>query len=121
MHLLAGWAALLAIGCAHAPAVSGRGAFRQRGLASIYANALAGHRTADGERYRPDALTAAHRSLPFGTEVLVTALPSGRSVIVRVNDRGPYRGGRIIDLSAAAARRLGFADGVFAVELRAPP
>jgi peptidoglycan lytic transglycosylase len=66
-----------------------------------------GGRTASGERSGPGQLTAAHRTLPFGTNVLVTNLHNGRSVIVRINDRGPYGRGRIIDVSIAAARQLG--------------
>jgi rare lipoprotein A len=110
-------------GCAHAPAVvpsrAAEAPFREQGLASFYANALAGRLTANGERYQPEALTAAHRSLPFGTHVRVTARQSGRSVVVRINDRGPFVAGRIIDLSNAAARRIGLLDvGVleFAIE-----
>lgn len=63
--------------------------------------------TASGERMNPNALTAAHRSLPFGTKVLVENLSNGRSVVVRINDRGPFVGGRIIDLSKAAASQIG--------------
>jgi rare lipoprotein A len=66
-----------------------------------------GGRTASGERSGPNQLTAAHRTLPFGTNVLVTNVRNGRSVIVRINDRGPYGRGRIIDVSIAAARELG--------------
>jgi rare lipoprotein A len=66
-----------------------------------------GGRTASGERSGPNELTAAHRTLPFGTKVLVTNLRNGRSVIVRINDRGPYGRGRVIDVSIAAARQLG--------------
>jgi rare lipoprotein A len=69
-----------------------------------------GGRTASGERSGPNQLTAAHRTLPFGTRVLVTNLRNGRSVIVRINDRGPYGRGRIIDVSVAAARELGMMD-----------
>ncbi len=64
-------------------------------------------RTANGERCDPGALTAAHRSLPFGTRVRVENLKNGKSVVVRINDRGPFVRGRIIDLTKAAARRLG--------------
>jgi rare lipoprotein A len=64
-------------------------------------------RTASGEKMNPSELTAAHRSLPFGTRVLVENLSNGRSVVVRINDRGPFAGGRIIDLSKAAAASLG--------------
>ena len=78
----------------------------QSGIASVYA--YDGGRTASGERASPGALTAAHRTLPFGTMVRVTNRSSGRSVVVRINDRGPFVHGRIIDLTPAAARELGF-------------
>ena len=91
----------------------------QLGLASWYRPEL--HRTADGDREGPDALIAAHRNLPFGTRVRVTDLDSGRSVVVRIADRGPFVRGRIIDLSSAAARRLGMRqDGVASVRLEIP-
>jgi len=76
----------------------------QSGIASVYGYG----RTASGERVSPGALTAAHRTLPFGTMVRVTNRNSGRSVVVRINDRGPFVRGRIIDLTPAAARALGF-------------
>ncbi len=76
----------------------------QSGIASVYS----GGRTANGERMVSGALTAAHRSLPFGTMVRVTNNHTGRSVVVRINDRGPFVRGRVIDLSPAAARALGF-------------
>ena len=81
------------------------------GQASWYGKAHHGQRTASGERYDRHALTAAHRTLPFGTIVRVTDLTSGRCVNVRINDRGPYRRDRIIDLSYEAARRLGIVAG----------
>jgi rare lipoprotein A len=81
------------------------GAWAQTGRASWYALTS---KTASGERCNPNALTAAHRSLPFGTKVKVENLANGRSVIVRINDRGPFVGGRIIDLTKAAASELGF-------------
>jgi rare lipoprotein A len=77
----------------------------QSGIASVYAE---GSRTASGERLSPGALTAAHRSLPFGTMVRVTNNRTGRSVVVRINDRGPFVRGRVIDLTPAGARALGF-------------
>lgn len=81
------------------------------GEASRYAAKLAGRATASGEPYHPDSLTAAHRTLPFGTRVRVTHEQTGRAVVVRINDRGPFRpAGRVIDLSARAARELGMAD-----------
>jgi peptidoglycan lytic transglycosylase len=78
------------------------------GTASFYHPALIGRRTASGARYSDKALTAAHRTLELGTRVRVTNLENSRSVIVTVNDRGPYAHGRIIDLSRRAARALGF-------------
>ncbi|MFN0265347.1 septal ring lytic transglycosylase RlpA family protein [Tepidamorphus sp. 3E244] len=78
-----------------------------QGVASWYGKAHHGRKTASGERFNMNAMTAAHKSLPFGTKVKVTNKRSGRSVVVRINDRGPYAGGRIIDLSRAAAQRLG--------------
>jgi rare lipoprotein A len=74
------------------------------GWASYYKS---GHRTANGERFNPSGLTAAHRSLPFGTKVKVTNLKTGKSVIVRINDRGPFVKGRVIDLSLGAAKLIG--------------
>lgn len=78
----------------------------QSGIASVYA--YNGGKTASGERMKDSALTAAHRTLPFGTLVRVTDARSGRSVVVRINDRGPFVRGRVIDLSPAAAHALGF-------------
>lgn len=80
---------------------------RLSGWASWYGPGFHGNRSASGEIYNQNALTAAHRSLPFGTKVRVTNTRTGRSVVVRINDRGPYIRGRVIDLSAAAARILG--------------
>jgi rare lipoprotein A len=76
----------------------------QTGIASVYS----GGRTADGEHAFAGGLTAAHRSLPFGTLVRVTNESTGRSVVVRINDRGPFVRGRIIDLTPAAAHAIGF-------------
>lgn len=77
------------------------------GMASYYGDELAGNRTASGERFNPAQLTAAHRSLPFGSMVRVTNTSNGDSVIVRINDRGPFSHGRVIDVSHAAAREIG--------------
>ncbi len=77
-----------------------------KGLASFYADSFEGKLTASGEPYRATKLTAAHRSLPFGTKVLVERLDNGRSVVVTINDRGPFVEGRIIDLSRSAAKEL---------------
>ena len=77
------------------------------GAASYYGDELAGRPTASGESFDPGRLTAAHRTLPFGTRLRVTNVRNGRSVVVRVNDRGPYSGDRVIDLSYSAARQIG--------------
>jgi rare lipoprotein A len=98
-------ALLLLAGCAHAPPGGGEESIAE-GMASYYGEGFRGRLTANGEKFDPDALTAAHRTLPFGTCLRVESIGSGRSVRVRVNDRGPYAGGRIIDLSEAAARAL---------------
>ena len=82
--------------------------WEETGLATYYASSLAGRRTASGERYDPSQLTAAHRRLPFGTLVEVRRRDGKRSVVVRINDRGPYAGNnRVIDLSRRAAEALG--------------
>ena len=78
-----------------------------KGMASYYGRELAGNRTASGERFNPTELTAAHRTLPFGSKVRVTNARTGASVVVRINDRGPFHGNRVIDLSEAAAREIG--------------
>ncbi|KAF1051184.1 MAG: Endolytic peptidoglycan transglycosylase RlpA [Stenotrophomonas maltophilia] len=80
--------------------------YRAEGVASYYGRAHHGKRTASGETFDQNALTAAHRSLPFGTQLRVTNLNNGRSVVVRVNDRGPSSRTRIIDLSRKAAEQL---------------
>jgi|SRR5215475_8653550 len=84
----------------------------EAGVASIYS----GEKTANGEYAYAHALTAAHKSLPFGTKVKVTNVHNGRSVVVRINDRGPYIKGRIIDLTPAGARAIG-SDGLARVQL----
>ncbi len=100
---------LLMAGCAGGvqsrtePMISGT---FQRGVASWYGPSFHGNSTANGEPYDMWALTAAHRTLPFGTRVLVQSVETGKSVTVRINDRGPFIGGRIIDLSYGAAREL---------------
>ncbi|HEU0100521.1 MAG TPA: septal ring lytic transglycosylase RlpA family protein [Allosphingosinicella sp.] len=77
-----------------------------QGTASYYGRELAGNRTASGERFDPQGFTAAHRTLPLGTRIRVTNVANGRSVIVRVNDRGPFVGRRLIDVSLGAAREI---------------
>lgn len=88
------------------------------GMASWYGPGFNGRRSASGEVFNQNALTAAHRNLPFGTEVRVTNLGNGRQVIVRINDRGPYAHGRVLDLSAGAAQAIGLmSSGVGMVQL----
>ncbi|MCM5568981.1 septal ring lytic transglycosylase RlpA family protein [Burkholderiaceae bacterium FT117] len=90
----------------------------QTGRIAYYGKRFAGRRTASGERFDPEAMTMAHRTLPFGTRVRVTNLANGNSVILRVNDRGPSGSGRIADVSEAAAERLDMIrDGVVEARL----
>lgn len=102
----------LAAGCGRtrgpAPRDVGYGRNVQEGLASFYGDEFHGRTTANGEIFDQEKLTAAHRTLPFGTRVRVTNLENGRRIEVRVNDRGPFVEGRIIDLSRRGARELGF-------------
>jgi peptidoglycan lytic transglycosylase len=81
-------------------------AMAETGIASVYA--YSGGKTASGERANPGGFTAAHRTLKFGTQVRVTNRRNGRNVVVRINDRGPFVRGRVIDITPAAARALGF-------------
>ena len=97
-----------AISHANAPGLAPEAAIAT-GEASYYADRFAGKRTASGEAYDPRDFTAAHRSLPFGTRVRVTDVASGRSVVVRINDRGPWGKERLIDISRAAANEIGLA------------
>lgn len=99
---LAALAAALALACASP-------AHAAIGIASTYGagDRTAGRPTASGERFNPRGMTAAHRTLPLGSHARVTNLRNGRSVVVRINDRGPYVHGRIIDLSTASARAIG--------------
>lgn len=102
MRLLAVVATLCAMMCVPANA--------EEGIASVYGNGdgYAWRKTANGERMNPGAMTAAHKTLPFGTRVTVVNHSTGKRVVVRINDRGPFIKGRIIDLTPAAARALGF-------------
>lgn len=91
----------------------------QTGYASWYGKAHQGRRTTSGETYDMNKFTAAHPALPMGTRLLITNLKNGRSVTVRVNDRGPFIDGRIVDLSYAAAREVGaIGEGVVPVRIR---
>jgi rare lipoprotein A len=109
--------AVLAAGCASSRPRTG-GSTYERGVASWYGPGFHGQRTANGERYDMDLLTAAHPTLPFGTLVEVRNLENGKSVTVRINDRGPFEKRRVIDLSRAAARAIGMVGpGTARVEL----
>ena len=91
----------------------------ESGKASYYADKFEGRRTASGEAFHQNAMTGAHRTLPFGTKVKVINLANGRSVKVRINDRGPFAQGRVIDVSKKAARKLGIiSTGVAPVEIQ---
>ncbi|HEX5818031.1 MAG TPA: septal ring lytic transglycosylase RlpA family protein [Gemmatimonadales bacterium] len=103
---LLAWAPLAARAQQDAPAPRGTSA-GERGRISWYGQSFAGKRTASGEAFDPSAMTMAHPTLPFGTRVKVTNLRNKRSVVLRVNDRGPYHANRIGDVSEAAARELG--------------
>lgn len=122
---------LLCVGCASTPRgaetpdpISHRGPDIQvfRGEASYYHDSLHGNTTASGEAYDRTELTAAHRSLPFGTRVRVRNLRNGRAVVVRINDRGPFVEGRIVDLSRRAADELDMIQaGVVPVQMEILP
>ena len=89
------------------PATAARSADVMDGLAAVYSDKLNGRKTASGQAFRQSELTAAHPSLPFGTKVKVTNTKNNKSVVVRVNDRGPNQAGRVVDLSSAAAAKIG--------------
>jgi rare lipoprotein A len=113
-------AAALIAACAGAPGRGGEPNWREQGLASWYGADFHGRRTANGERYNMYAMTAAHKTLPLGTRLVVVNRETGRRITVRVNDRGPFVAGRVVDLSLAAARALGSAEiGVVPVTLEA--
>lgn len=100
-------AATIAPTLVKADSAASSGKHVQNGKASWYGPGFQGRRTASGERFDTNDLTAAHRTLPFGTKVKVVNKRTGRSVVVRINDRGPYAHGRVIDLSRASAQAIG--------------
>jgi rare lipoprotein A len=89
------------------PPPAATGGNEETGLAAVYSDKLAGHRTASGKRYDPHKLTAAHKTLPFGTKVMVTNVKNGKSTEVTITDRGPKQANRILDISPGAAHALG--------------
>lgn len=97
---------MMTLGCAEQSEGSAEGDFTQKGKASYYARSFHGEQTANGETFNQNALVAAHKTLPFGTRVQVTNLENGKQVTVRINDRGPFKPDRIIDLSRVAAARI---------------
>lgn len=99
--------AFLPVSMAQAQPQETSGKVLQSGRASWYGPGFHGRRTASGETFNTNELTAAHRTLPFGTRVRVVNQHTGRSVVVRINDRGPYAHGRVIDLSRASAQAIG--------------
>ena len=102
---------MLLAGCA--------GTYTETGKASYYNNKLAGKKMANGDKYRPGKLTAAHKTLPFGTKLKVTNVSSGKSVKVKVTDRGPFSPGRVVDLSYKAAKKVDLIDaGVAPVKIK---
>ncbi|MDR9750138.1 septal ring lytic transglycosylase RlpA family protein [Pseudomonas sp. SZMC_28357] len=106
-HLLGACALLtLLAGCASNDVIDPHG-YNQSGVASYYGARHHGKRTASGEPFNKNALTAAHRQLPFGTRVKITNLSNDKSCVVRINDRGPHTRGRLIDVSHEAAEQLG--------------
>ena len=103
---------------APAPAAAATAGEVEKGKLAWYGRKFAGRRTASGEAFDPNALTMAHKTLPFGTQVKVTNLANGKSVVLRVNDRGPTQADRVGDVSLAAAQRLGMVrSGVIDAEL----
>ncbi len=116
---------ILLSGCAGStrdPAEVGGVTSSQTGLASYYGHQYHGRTTANGETYDENKLTAAHRTLPFGTRVRVTNLENGKIVLLRINDRGPFVEGRIVDVSWRAARDLDFVEqGVVKARLEVLP
>lgn len=107
------------LGCAFSPTSVTSSLAGQAGIASVYSHE-SGSATANGGKLNREALTAAHRTLPFGSKVKVTNKSNGRSVVVTINDRGPFARGRIIDITPAAARVLGFS-GLAQVSVEATP
>ena len=101
------FAGTMAGGFSAVPTAASAGSKNISGAASYYGKRFHGRRTANGESFNMNSMTAAHKTLPFGTKVKVTNRSNGKSVVVRINDRGPYVGGRVIDLSRAAAARIG--------------
>ncbi len=102
-HLIA----IAAVAACALPAPAAWAADPESGLAAVYSDKLNGRKTANGEKYNRNKLTAAHKTLPFGSNVRVTNVANKKSVVLRINDRGPTQAGRVLDISPAAAKSLG--------------
>ena len=102
-HLIA----IAAVAACALPAPAAWAADPESGLAAVYNDKLNGRKTANGEKYNRNKLTAAHKTLPFGSNVRVTNVANKKSVVLRINDRGPTQAGRVLDISPAAAKALG--------------
>ncbi|MDH5553302.1 MAG: septal ring lytic transglycosylase RlpA family protein [Nitrosomonas sp.] len=111
---------LIQLGCSSTPTTSHKdGGYTESGKASFYAMKFQSRKTANGERFNQKSHTAAHKKLPFGTKVKVTNAKNGKSIIVRINDRGPFIAGRIIDLSRSAFSAIGHLDkGILDVHIK---
>jgi rare lipoprotein A len=117
--LLLGLLAASVSSCSSAKPSLGQRGYTEEGKASYYSNKLHGRKMANGQPYHRGRLTAAHRTLPFGTKVKVTNLQTNKTVKVKITDRGPFVKGRILDLSEAAARRLNYIDaGIVPVKVK---
>lgn len=111
--------ACLSTACSTSKPALGQRGYTEEGKASYYSNKLHGRKMANGQPYNKNRLTAAHRTLPFGTKVKVTNLETNQSVKVKITDRGPFVKGRVVDLSEAAARRLNYINaGIVPVEVK---
>lgn len=105
--------------CTSSKPTAGQRGYTEEGKASYYSNKLHGRKMANGQPYNRNRLTAAHRTLPFGTKVKVTNLQTNKSVKVKITDRGPFVKGRVVDLSEAAAKRLGYINaGIVPVKMK---
>ncbi|WP_018476287.1 septal ring lytic transglycosylase RlpA family protein [Pontibacter roseus] len=117
--LLLGFLIIGGSSCSSSKPAAGQRGYTEQGKASYYSNKLHGRKMANGDPYHRGKMTAAHRTLPFGTKVKVTNLQTNKTVKVKITDRGPFVKGRVVDLSEAAAKRLNSLDaGVIPVKLK---
>ena len=124
VKILSALFSFLLVGCSSAQSASGNSwiGFTESGQASFYADKYQNRKTASGELFKQELKTAAHKKLPFGTRVKVKNLDNGKTVVVKINDRGPFAKGRIIDLSTSAFNRIGnTASGLIKVKIEVIP